>query len=78
MSSLAWLDARPRARSRLIDGYAGPGAYEPDETGTTVDGSPIVALTIAEKAARWKSPRDIPVRLHRTRSRYPQPLAMRT
>ncbi len=43
----------------LIDGYAGPGAYEADTEGELVIGSPIVALEIADKAAGWKSPRDI-------------------
>lgn len=43
----------------LVDGYAGPGTYEADDDGDRVTGSPIVALEIAEKAAQWKSPRDI-------------------
>ncbi|ABL79462.1 MULTISPECIES: three-Cys-motif partner protein TcmP [unclassified Nocardioides] len=43
----------------LVDGYAGPGTYDADDDGETVTGSPIVALEIAEKAAQWKSPRNI-------------------
>lgn len=43
----------------LVDGYAGPGTYEADDDGGHVVGSPMVALEIAEKAAQWKSPRDI-------------------
>lgn len=43
----------------LVDGYAGPGTYDADDDGDPVTGSPIVALEIAEKAAQWKSPRNI-------------------
>jgi len=43
----------------LIDGYAGPGAYEADGDGERVTGSPIVALEIAEKATTWKPSRDV-------------------
>jgi three-Cys-motif partner protein len=43
----------------LIDGYAGPGAYDADDDGERVTGSPIVALEIADKATTWKPARDV-------------------
>ncbi|HVV74604.1 MAG TPA: three-Cys-motif partner protein TcmP [Mycobacteriales bacterium] len=43
----------------LIDGYAGPGAYEADDDGEKVTGSPIVALEIAERATTWNPSRDV-------------------
>lgn len=55
----AMVGARASGPVWLIDGYAGPGAYEADTEGEVVTGSPIVALEIADKAAGRKSPRDI-------------------
>lgn len=55
----AMVGARAAGPLWLIDGYAGPGAYEADAEGERVTGSPIVALEIADKATTWKSPRDI-------------------
>lgn len=43
----------------LIDGYAGPGAYDADDDGEKVKGSPIVALEIAERATTWHPARDV-------------------
>ncbi len=55
----AMVSARTSGPVWLIDGYAGPGAYEADTEGERVNGSPIVALEIAERESRWRSPRDI-------------------
>jgi len=51
--------SRHRGPMWLIDGYAGPGKYEADETGEQINGSPIVALELARKQRGFASPRDI-------------------
>ncbi|GAA4081940.1 three-Cys-motif partner protein TcmP [Nocardioides kongjuensis] len=43
----------------LIDGYAGPGMYDADESGTQIDGSPIVALRLARKQRGFSPSRDV-------------------
>lgn len=43
----------------LIDSYAGPGKYDADESGTQVNGSPIVALELAAKQRDFSPPRDV-------------------
>lgn len=43
----------------LIDGYAGPGKYDADGTGEQINGSPIVALELAQKQRAFATPRDV-------------------
>lgn len=43
----------------LVDGYAGPGKYDADADGDQVDGSPIVALSLAAKQRSFATPRDV-------------------
>lgn len=43
----------------LIDGYAGPGRYDDDGTGEPVNGSPLVALDLANKQRGFSPPRDV-------------------
>lgn len=44
----------------LVDGYAGPGAYDSTpEDAERVLGSPLVALEVAAGAVTWKSPREV-------------------
>lgn len=43
----------------LIDGYAGPGKYEADASGGQINGSPIVALKLAQKQRDFATPRDV-------------------
>jgi three-Cys-motif partner protein len=43
----------------LIDGYAGPGRYEAEGADAPVNGSPIVALELAQKLRDFAAPRDV-------------------
>lgn len=51
--------SRHRGPMWLIDGYAGPGTYAPDDSGGQIKGSPIVALELARKQRGFAPPRDI-------------------
>lgn len=43
----------------LIDGYAGPGKYDADETGEQKNGSPLVALELALAGRKMCPPREV-------------------
>jgi three-Cys-motif partner protein len=51
--------SRHRGPMWLIDGYAGPGRYEADGAEEPVNGSPIVALELAQKQRDFATPRDV-------------------
>lgn len=46
----------PGRRVGFLDGYAGPGRYTNPDTGWTSDGSPVIALRVAEHLAERTTP----------------------
>jgi three-Cys-motif partner protein len=68
------LGSRHRGPMWLVDGYAGPGRYAADAAGDQVNGSPIVALELAQKQRAFSPPRDVRCAFIESKKSYVQQL----